>query len=100
MNERCHCWEGFIFYTVSVTHSKGIQDPTASNPHQTKNAAEIVRKDDASKPSAIAQPSDLEYLFVLRLQSLGTQFGRIAPCSPFVDLKDRFSNVLDFFFSL
>ena len=54
------------------THSERIQTPIAALATKTENAAEIIREDGSSKPSAVDKPRSLENVFVLISDLLST----------------------------
>jgi len=51
--------------TRETTDTKGIQGPGAALANEAENAANVVRKDRTSEPSAIDEARRLENLFFL-----------------------------------
>ena len=84
----------------NLTHSKRVQAPAAALAHQTKDSAEVVRKDRRTEPGTVDQPSSLEKLLLLRQKLEGpVRVGcrnrvRIDVGAALVDLQKLLGDVL------
>ena len=81
--------------------AEGVQAPSITFPDQAKNGREVVGENDETEPAAVDQPSDLEDLFFLLDDGVGTVFRagwdgiRVLPRSALVDLQELLGDILD-----
>lgn len=80
--------------------TEGVQAPAASLPDQTKNGTEVIREDNATEPTNVAQTCSLEDFFFLG-KDLFIPLGIVRwdgvwihVSATFVDLEDLPGNVL------
>lgn len=80
--------------------AEGIQAPAAALPDQSKDGTEVVREDNATEPTDVAQTCSLEDFFFLLKDLFGPlgvvcwNFVGVLVGTTLVDLQDLLSNVL------